>query len=89
MWLPGLTEFDGQKVNGIADGKQFRYFSEIAVTNADRIMYDLGGTARFAWLRSAYASLVRSSYSITASGASTNSTYCSPACGVPFAIALA
>lgn len=89
VWLPGLTEFDGQKVNGIADGAQFRYFSEIAVTNADRIMYDLGGTARHAWLRSANASSVRASYFIYTSGASLSNSYCSLAYGVPFAIALA
>ncbi len=72
LWLPSLKEVFGSNVNGIAEGEQFDYFQNIAVANADRIQYDEGGTARNAWLRSAYATLTNAVYYISTSGASSN-----------------
>lgn len=76
VWLPGLTEFNGSKVNSRNDGAQWRYFKEIAVTNDERKMYDEGMTARNVWLRSANTSTIRSAYIVVTSGAS-SINYCS------------
>lgn len=55
FWLLSLKEFNGSNSNNIAEGKQFSYFRDVATTNAQRIQYDEGGTARYVWLRSPYA----------------------------------
>lgn len=88
VWLPGLTEFNGSKVNSRNDGVQWRYFKEVATTNDERKMYDEGMTARYVWLRSANTSLVRFAYSVHTSGASYIS-YCSSGCAFVPAIVLA
>jgi hypothetical protein len=73
FWLPSLKEFNGSNVNNIAEGSQFAYFRDVATTNAQRIQYDEGGTARYCWLRSPGASFVSGEYTINASGASNHS----------------
>ena len=70
FWLPSVTEVFGNNNNGIAEGAQFNYFQNIAVSNADRIQYDEGGTPRNVWLRSASTGNSNLVYYITASGTS-------------------
>lgn len=55
FWLLSLKEFDGNNVNGIAEGQQLAYFRDVATTNEQRIQYDDGGVARIVWLRSPHA----------------------------------
>ena len=70
FWLLSLKEFNGNNVNGIAEGKQFAYFRDVATTNEQRIQYDDGGVARLVWLRSPYAHGAGGESNITTSGAS-------------------
>lgn len=70
FWLLSLKEFNGNNVNGIAEGQQLAYFRDVATTNEQRIQYDDGGVARGVWLRSPYANNARSEYVIPTSGAS-------------------
>lgn len=70
FWLLSLKEFNGNNVNGIAEGQQLAYFRDVATTNEQRIQYDDGGVARHVWLRSPYASHASYEYAITTSGAS-------------------
>ena len=68
FWLPSMTEVYNTNINNIAEGYQFNYFKDVATTNADRIQVDEGGTARYVWLRSAYASYTRLVNNIYTSG---------------------
>ena len=71
FWLPSMTEVYNTNINNIAEGYQFNYFKDVATTNADRIQVDEGGTARYVWLRSAYASNTRIVNNINTSGSNT------------------
>ena len=70
FWLLSLKEFNGTNVNSIAEGAQLAYFRDVATTNAQRIQYDEGGTARNVWLRSPLANFAYNESSVNASGAS-------------------
>lgn len=72
FWLLSLKEFNGSNSNNIAEGKQFSYFRDVATTNAQRIQYDEGGTARNVWLRSPNANSASHEFAINTSGASNN-----------------
>ena len=72
FWLPSIKEVFGTNNNGIAEGAQFDYFQNIAVSNEDRIQYDEDGTPRYVFLRSANPGSTSSVYYITASGTSSN-----------------
>ena len=54
FWLMSATEFNGNNVNNIAEGKQLAYFSDVAVSNAQRIQYDDNGVANNVVLRSPF-----------------------------------
>lgn len=70
FWLLSLKEFNGNNVNGIAEGQQLAYFRDVATTNEQRIQYDDGGVARYVWLRSPLANSAYREYHISTSGAS-------------------
>ena len=70
FWLPSITEIFGSNNNGVSEGLQFAYFRDIAVASADRIQYDIGGTARSVFLRSANTGNTNHVYYITTSGTS-------------------
>lgn len=72
FWLLSLKEFNGNNVNGIAEGQQLAYFRDVATTNEQRIQYDDGGVARYVWLRSPAAYDASTEYFINPSGVSTN-----------------
>lgn len=55
FWLMSATEFGGNAVNNIAEGKLFAYFSDVAVSNAQRIQYDDNGVANNVVLRSPFS----------------------------------
>ena len=87
FWLLSLKEFNGSNSNNIAEGKQFSYFRDVATTNAQRIQYDEGGTARIVWLRSPYATNAHAEFTIYTGGASNNS-YAGSACAFQPAMCL-
>ena len=68
FWLLSIKEVSGNNNNGIAEGKQFSYFRDVATTNAQRIQYDDGGVARIVWLRSPNAHDAGSEKLITTGG---------------------
>ena len=68
FWLLSITEFDGTIFNGIAEGKQLSYFSEVATTNEQRIQYGEDGVAVGSRLRSSVFSLVNSAFLILTNG---------------------
>lgn len=74
FWLPSMKEVFNTNTNNIAEGAQFAYFRDVATTNAQRIQYDEGGTARYVWLRSPIASGVNYESCIATSGSSGNYT---------------
>lgn len=55
FWLLSATEFGGNSVNDIAEGSQLAYFSDVAVSNAQRIQYDDNGVANNVMLRSPFS----------------------------------
>ena len=69
------TEFGGNAVNNISEGKLFAYFSDVAVSNAQRIQYDDNGVANNVVLRSPFpfSGLANSSF-ITTDGYVINTT---------------
>ena len=73
IWLPSIKEVFGTNNNNIAEGAQFDYFRDVATTNAQRIQYDEGGTARYVWLRSPNTGTVYGESNINTGGASNNS----------------
>ena len=74
FWLPSMKEVYNTNTNNIAEGSQFAYFKDVATTNALKIQVDEGGTARYVWLRSPYATHTRTVNSIYTSGASTTTS---------------
>ena len=68
FWLLSLKEFNGNNVNGIAEGKHLAYFRDVATTDEQRIQYDDGGAARNVWLRSPNASNVTNAQIIITNG---------------------
>lgn len=68
FWLLSLKEFNGNNVNGIAEGQQLAYFRDVATTNEKRIQYDDGGVARIVWLRSPTTNLAAHEANINTSG---------------------
>lgn len=72
FWLPSMKEVYNSNTNSIPEGSQFAYFRDVANTNALKIQYDEGTTARNTWLRSPFTSTVRSEYYINTSGGSNN-----------------
>ena len=64
VWLLSSKEV----FNGGPDGLQMEYYKSVATTDADRIPYDEGGTARGTWLRSCYSANVNCAMFITSSG---------------------
>ena len=54
FWLLSATEISGNAVNSIAEGKLLAYFSDVAVSNAQRIQYDDNGVANNVVLRSPF-----------------------------------
>ena len=72
FWLPSMKEVYNSNTNNIPEGSQFAYFRDVANTNALKIQYDEGTTARNTWLRSPNTSIVRNVYYINPSGGSHN-----------------
>ena len=70
FWLPSMKEVYNSNTNNIPEGSQFAYFRDVANTNALKIQYDEGTTARNTWLRSPHTSYVRTEYYINTSGGS-------------------
>lgn len=72
FWLLSLKEFNGNNVNGLAEGQQLAYFMDVATTNEQRIQYDDGGVARYVWLRSPLATNAFTEYGVGLNGATTD-----------------
>ncbi len=72
FWLPSMKEIFNTNINGIAEGKQFDYFSTVATTANDMIQRDEGLTARNVWTRSPYVNNCGSVYALNSSGSSNN-----------------
>ena len=66
VWL--LSRKEG--FNSGTDGLQMEYYKSVAMTDADRIRYDEGGTARETWLRSCYYAGLNTVAFVLSSGSS-------------------